>query len=384
MKMIPYGKQQISPEDIEAVAKALQSDFLTQGPMIKQFEQALCDYTGAKFAVTFSSGTAALHGAYATAGLTANHEAITTPISFAASSNAMMYCGAKPVFADIDPSSALITPSTVVPVITDKTKLITAVDLRGHPVDIAGFRTLADKNNLTLVRDAAHSLGATYSVSGKTYKVGSCSHEDLCCFSFHPIKSITTLEGGAVLTNRQDLYDRLQLFKQHGITKAKDKYVSSEFKNEAWYYEMIDLGYNYRMTDVQSALGLSQLKTLDQKISRRREIVSVYEQELKHLVRFLRSDDKNNQSGHHVAVILVPDGRRNELARRLKDKNIGTQVHYIPIYRHPYYQNQFGTNVHDFPNAETYFSQTLSLPLFPDLSESEQQYILDCVKRFFQ
>ncbi|PIV63376.1 MAG: UDP-4-amino-4,6-dideoxy-N-acetyl-beta-L-altrosamine transaminase, partial [bacterium (Candidatus Ratteibacteria) CG01_land_8_20_14_3_00_40_19] len=276
---IPYGHQWIDDGDIEAVIKVLKSDWITQGPKIKEFEEKIASYCGAKYAVAVSSGTAALHIASLSCGIKKGDEAITTPITFVASANCVLYCGGKPIFADIQPDTINIDPEKIKNKITKKTKAIIPVDFAGHPCDLKEIYNLAQENNLTVIEDASHALGAEY----RGTKIGSCKYSDMTVFSFHPVKIITTGEGGIVTTNNKEYYEKLLLFRNHGITKDSSKFSNGRAcsAGEKWYYEMQELGYNYRITDFQCALGVSQLKKIDKFIQKRREIVQRYNEAFK-------------------------------------------------------------------------------------------------------
>ena len=380
--MIPYGKQSINQDDKKAVLRALSAEFITQGPRAAEFEAALARYCGAKYVVVFSSATAGLHAACAVAGLKAGDEAITSPISFAASANCILYQGARVRFADVNADSAQITAETVAPVISKKTKVVIPVDFTGRPVAIAPLFALTQKKNLTLIVDAAHSLGATYSLRGREYRVGSCAHADMTVFSFHPVKSMTTAEGGAVTTNCKIHYERLLRFRQHGITKTQKDFVNPEFAKCGWYYEMQDLGYNYRLTDIQCALGLSQLKRLETFINKRRHIVDLYRDKLSGVVDFLSGDDNAFQSAHHLLPILVEPKRREFIFNKLRAAGIGVHLHYLPIYRLPYYTKNLPENFRNYPSAESYFRRAITLPVFPDLKKRDQDFVIKMVRKF--
>lgn len=369
--MIPYGHQSIDKSDIKAVIEVLKSDWLSQGPKIDEFERALAEYCGSKYAVIFSSGTAALHGAYFAAGLKSGDEFITTSLTFAATANAGLYLGAKPVFADID-ANLNLDPKEAEKKITAKTKVIVAVDFAGLPAQLEKLKRIARKNNLTLIEDGCHALGASY--MGK--KIGSIS--DLTTFSFHPVKSITTGEGGAVITNNKGHYEKLKIFRHHGIVRDPSKF--KEQSPGAWYHEMQELGYNYRITDIQAALGISQLKKLDRFIAARKRIAKNYKKSLTKLSKHLKfpSDNGNFSSAWHIYVIRLKGGlvkKRAEIFKKLREAGIGVQVHYLPVYWHPYYQG-LGYKKGLCPKAEEYYESAISLPIFPDLKLKDQQFII--------
>ncbi len=372
MKYIPYGRQHIDAGDIREVTRVLRSDWITQGPKVGEFEKSLCDYTGAKYAVAVSSGTAALHIACLAAGISSDDEVITSPVTFTASANCALYCGAKPVFADVFSDTVNIDPSEIERRITKKTRAIIPVHFSGHPCKIQEIFRIAKKHNALVIEDAAHALGAAYAYKGKKIKIGSCKHSDMTVFSFHPLKAITTGEGGAVLTNSKHLHDKLVLFRTHGITKDK---ISLKGKSAgAWYYEMHVLGYNYRITDIQCALGISQLGRLDSFIAKRRKIAKSYSKKLLGIkgISFL-GEKEYVDSAWHLYPIQVRSGRK-KVFDYLRSKNIGVQVHYIPVHLQPYYK-KMGYKKGDFPNAEKYYSGAISLPIYPGLSFKQVGYV---------
>lgn len=365
---IPYGKQSIDENDIKAVVDVLKSDFITTGPKIEEFERKVADYVGAKYAVAIANGTAALHAACFAAGIGEGDEVITTPITFAASANCALYCGATPVFADIDKESYNISPADIRRKLTEKTKAIIAVHFTGQPCEMDEIHKIADENNLIVIEDAAHALGADY----KGKKIGSLS--DMTTFSFHPVKHITTGEGGMIVTNDEKLYERLKLFRTHGITR-EEKYLSRNA--DPWYYEQIDLGYNYRITDIQCALGISQMDKLDDFVNKRRVLVERYNnafEEVSGIVVPKQVEGCNNS--YHLYVIQVEN--RLEVFNKLRTAGIGVNVHYIPVYKHPYYQKNGYADV-KCPNAEEYYEHCISLPLYPKLTVKEQDYVIEKV-----
>ncbi|MBD5089985.1 MAG: UDP-4-amino-4,6-dideoxy-N-acetyl-beta-L-altrosamine transaminase [Clostridiales bacterium] len=368
---IPYGRQCIEEDDIEAVVEVLCSDYVTTGPAVAEFEISVAEYTGAKYAVAVSNGTAALHVACLAAGIKEGDEVITTPITFAASANCVLYCGAKPVFADIEPDTYNIDPTKIEEKITSKTKAIIAVHFTGQPCKMDEIHEIAKKHNLFVIEDAAHALGAEY----KGKKVGSIS--DMTTFSFHPVKHITTGEGGMVTTNSKELYDRLILFRSHGITRD-ERFLE---KNEGgWYYEQLDLGYNYRITDIQCALGISQMKKLDRFVERRREIAKRYNEAFSDVKGIqIPKQEADCHNSWHLYVIQVLDKDRKEVFDTLRSKNIGVNVHYIPVYKHPYYQKNGYERV-CCKNAEQYYANAISIPMYPLLSKEEQEYVIETIK----
>ena len=365
---IPYGRQCIEQDDIDAVVAVLKGDYVTTGPNVEAFEKAVAEYTGAKYAVAVSNGTAALHVACLAAGIKEGDEVITTPITFAASANCVLYCGATPVFVDIEKDTYNMDPLDIERKITEKTKAIIAVHFTGQPCKMDEIHKIAKKHNLIVIEDAAHALGADY----KGQKVGSIS--DMTTFSFHPVKHITTGEGGMITTNSKELYDRLVLFRSHGITRNTEMMKKNEGN---WYYEQLDLGYNYRITDIQCALGITQLRKLNQFVSRRREIAAKYNEKLKnHPNLILPKQEEGCNNSWHLYVVQVVEKDRKEVFDALREKNIGVNVHYIPVYKHPYYQENGYKNI-CCENAETYYQQAISLPIYPLLTEEQQDYVIE-------
>ena len=377
-KILPYGHQWIDEEDIEAVSEVLHSDWITQGPKVTEFEKEFAKYVDTKYAVAVNSGTAALHDACFAAQIEKWDEAITSPITFAASANCVLYQGGTPIFADIDADTLNIDPVEIKKKITKKTKALIPVDFTGRPVDFEKILRIAKDNNLIIIEDASHALGATY----KRSKIGSIS--DMTIFSFHPVKHITTGEGGMVTTNNKEYYERLKLFRTHGITKDKDKLLNYD---GPWYYEMQELGYNYRLTDFQCALGLSQLKKIDRIIRRRREIVQKYNHEFKNVpeIKIPQINPVNSNPAWHIYMIQLnleklKVGRR-EIFEALKAENIGVNVHYIPVHLQPYYQKRFGYSLGDFPKAENYYSRAITLPVFPIMLDKDIDDVIKAVKK---
>ncbi len=372
---IPYGKQFIDERDIEAVVRVLKSDFITQGPTIEEFERRLAEYCGARFAVVFSSGTSALHSAYFAVGIREGDEFITTPITFVATSNAGLFLGAKPIFVDIEYETGNIDIYEIEKNITERTKLITVVHYAGHPVDMEKVKSIAERYNLKIIEDACHALGACY----KNSKIGSCVYSDLVVFSFHPVKHITTGEGGAVLTNDEKIYEKLKMFRNHGITKDSEKFLY-EFQGQ-WYYEMHLLGYNYRMTDFQSALGLSQLKKLDKFVNRRREIANIYNNAFMENPCFdLPIEREYAYHSYHLYTIRFRNPAiKKKVFNYLRKNGIGVQVHYIPVYKHPFYR-KIGYASTCLEKAEKFYESVLSLPLYPSLTELQIERVIKTVE----
>lgn len=377
--MIPYGRQNINENDIQAVVDVLRSDLITQGPVSEQFEKSVAEYCGARYAVAVASGTAALHLASLAAGFGAGHEVITSPITFVASSNCVLYCGATPVFADIDEKSYCIDVEQIDRQITPATRGIIPVHFAGHPCDMVAIHDLARKHKLIVIEDAAHAIGSEYTVGEQTFKVGSCAHSDMTIFSFHPVKNITSGEGGIVITNSQKLYQKLLLLRSHGITKNPEQMEENE---GLWYYEMQELGYNFRITDFQCALGLSQLKRLDNFIRRRRKIVKAYNQAFENEAELIIPFENDNAySAFHLYVVQFKSLDRLTVFNSLRDKGIGVHVHYIPVHLQPYYRNRFGRKLGDFPVAETYYRRVVTLPLYPTMSAQDVSCVIGAVQQ---
>lgn len=376
---IPYGKQYISQEDTDAVVKTLHSDFLTQGPAISEFEKNFAAYIGCKYAVAVSNGTAALHLPLLAIGLKEGDRIITTPITFAASGNAARYCGAEVHFADIDPDSYVISIDSVKKLLSQHPKgyykAIVPVDFGGYPVNLEQIRLLADEHGLFILEDACHSPGGYFVDSkGTKQNCGNSSYAHAAAFSFHPVKHIAAGEGGMITTNDEALYKKLMMLRTHGITKENMRCDFPEPEKQGlWYYEMQELGYNYRITDVQAALANSQLKRADAGIKRRHEIAEKYRKAFKDAPVKMQKNDAVHFNAHHLFVIEVKD--RKGLYDFLKENGIFAQVHYIPVHLMPYYK-QFGWKEGDFPNAEHYYKGCLSLPMYPTLTEEEQDFVI--------
>lgn len=369
--MIPYGKQTIEQDDIQAVVDVLKSDFLTTGPKIAEFEQTAADYVGAKYAVAISNGTSALHAACFAAGIEPGDEVITTPLTFAASANCVLYCGGTPVFADVDPKTYNIDPEDIQRKITDRTKAIIAVHLAGQPCDMDAIHSIAREHGLIVIEDGAHALGSVY----KGKKVGSMS--DMTTFSFHPVKPITTGEGGMIVTDNEDFYKKMILFRSHGITRDDSMMTRND---GPWFYQQFNLGYNYRITDIQCALGCSQMKKLDRFLARRKEIVARYNEAFADCDNIITPYQlSDTESGWHLYIVQVKKCDRRQVFENMREKGIGVNVHYIPVYMHPYYQEHGYENVH-CANAEEIYSHIISLPLYPGLTSEQQDYVIDTLK----
>ena len=379
--MIPYSCQYIDKDDIEAVVEALKSDFITQGPKIGEFEGALASYCRAKYAVAFNSGTSALHAAYYVAGLGPGDKFIVPAITFAATANAGVFLGARPIFADIEEDTGNIDPNQIEDLITSKTKLIVPVHYAGHPAELKKIYIIAKKYGLKVVEDACHALGAKY----RGVLIGSCQYSDMVVFSFHPVKHITTGEGGAVLTNSKEYYEKLLMFRNHGITKDSPKFKDQS--HGPWYYEMQFLGWNYRMTDFQAALGISQLKKLDKFIERRRTIAKIYNKAFKDNPYFDVPPEKDYVfSSYHLYSIRLKDRykhQKREIFKRLREKGLGVQVHYIPVYLQPYYQ-ELGYKKGECPSAEDFYQREISLPIYPAMGEKDIRYVKETIFKTFE
>ncbi len=371
--MIPYGRQHISEQDKDAVLSALGNDFLTTGPKIEKFEIAFAEFVGSKYAVAVSNGTAALHLSCLAAGLGKGDELITSPLTFVASANCALYCGATPKFSDID-EDGLLDPGRLT--FSEKTKVIIPVHYGGLPCKMSEIKEMADSKGVTVIEDACHALGATY----KDSKIGDCTYSHMTIFSFHPVKHLTTGEGGMITTNSKEFYDKLVALRSHGI-------VSDGLKNEShgpWYREMQMLGYNYRITDIQCALGLSQLSQLSSFIEKRKIIADRYNEAFKDMDKIGVVNQKSDRiNSYHLYVIKVPDVKmRYDLFIYLKDNGILCQVHYLPVYLNPYYES-LGYKKGLCVDAEKFYGRIISLPIFPDLTETEQAKVIRLVKGFF-
>ncbi|OSB11696.1 UDP-4-amino-4,6-dideoxy-N-acetyl-beta-L-altrosamine transaminase [Paraclostridium bifermentans] len=366
-KYLQYGRQYIDDEDIMSVIQALKSDFLTTGPLVEEFERKFADYVGAKYAVAVSNGTAALHIACLAAGLKKGDEGITTPITFAASSNCMLYCGAKPVFCDINLDDYNIDENKIKSYINENTKVILPVDFTGQCCNIGKIMEIAKENNLIVIQDASHSLGTKY----LDKQIGSIA--DMTTFSLHPVKTITSGEGGVVTTNSLALYEKLKLYKTHGITKSKGNLRNKE--HPEWYYEQIYLGYNYRITDLQSALGISQLNKIEKFITKRKLLVNTYNELLKDIDGIiLQKEEAYSDTSRHLYIIRLDLNKfkatRDDIYNALVAENIGVNIHYIPVYKHPYYK-EIGYEDIICENAETFYNSSITLPLHVNMDESD-------------
>jgi perosamine synthetase len=373
-RSIPYGRQWIDEEDIEAVVEVLRSDWLTTGPKVGEFEKEFARFTGAREAVAVSSGTAALHSIMHAIGVSPNDEVIVPPITFVATANVVVFQGGTPVFADVDPETLLIDPEEIKTKITPRTKAVIAVDYAGQPCNYDALRAIADRYGIILIADACHSLGARY----KGQNAGTLA--DLTAFSFHPVKHITTGEGGVVTTNTTELADKMRRFRNHGIDSDHRQRV----EQGTWYYEMVDIGYNYRITDFQCALGLSQLRKLPNWLIRRHEIAQQYNNAFSGIpaIRPLAVAPEVYHAYHLYVLGCYPESariNREYLFARLREEGIGANVHYIPVHLHPFYRKRFGYKEGDCPMAEKAYERIISLPIFPRMDKRDVSTVIDAV-----
>ncbi|MBS1998715.1 MAG: UDP-4-amino-4,6-dideoxy-N-acetyl-beta-L-altrosamine transaminase [Cyanobacteria bacterium SZAS LIN-2] len=377
---LPYGHQVISDADIAAVVATLKSDWLTQGPAIKAFEDAVAAYCKVKYAVAYSSGTAALHGAYFAAGIGEGDEIVTSPITFAATSNAAVYLGARPVFADVQAATGLIDPASARSRITARTKALVGIDFAGQPCDYDELAAIAAEKKIAFIVDAAHSLGGFYKDKP------AASRADMSILSFHPVKSITTGEGGMVLTNSADLYEKLCTFRTHGIVKDPAKLTVCE---GPWYHEMQFLGFNYRMCDLQAALGTSQMQSLEDFVGKRRELAAMYRRKIAQTLSAYFDcvpELEGRQSAYHLFPILVKTKpyaeTRKKVFEALHGENIGVQVHYIPTYKFPYYKELLGRDLSaEMPGAEEFYSREIGLPIFASMTEKDVDDVIAALQK---
>ncbi len=376
-----YGRQWITEEDAEEVKKTLLSNYITCGPKVNEVEKMLCEYTGAKYAVVVSNCTSALHIAAAVAGIKEGDELITTPLTFMASANCALYCGGKPVFADINPDTYNIDPASIEAHITPNTKAVVAVDFTGQVVEADKIREICDKHNLVFIEDAAHSIGSKY--NGK--KVGTIA--DMTCMSFHPVKTVTSGEGGAILTNNKDYYEKLMLLRSHGMEHDESKMLEGPHEG-IWYYEQQMLGFNYRMTDIQAALLCSQLRKIDSFIARRKEIVKKYDEAFKDMPELIiQKNIPESDTSRHLYIIQLNLDKLNCTRRQFFDamsaENIQCQVHYVPVYWFPYYKS-LGYEKGLCPNAEKVYKGIMSIPLYPRLTDSDVDDVIHAVKKIIE
>ena len=376
MKTLSYGRQWINDDDIAEVVRVLKGDWLTMGPTVSAFEESLASYAGVKHAVTFSSGTAALHGAMYAAGLGKGDYAITTALTFVATSNSAIYMGATPLFGDIDPETLCLDPKHAERLAAShagKVKAVVPVSFAGYPFDATPFREIAAKTGAVFIEDASHAWGGDRG----THKIGFDA--DMTTLSFHPVKHITTAEGGAVLTNSDDYAHKLRMFRNHGMTRDSAEFV--DVPDGVWHSEMQDLGYNYRLSEVHCALGLSQMKRLDAFVARRRELAALYLEQLAGVEGLILP---TSTDGHawHLFALQVREDLHKDMFMFLKENGINPQVHYRPVPLQPYYRQQFGYKAGDFPEAERYYSRAMSLPLFPLMEDSDVRRVTDTIKKF--
>ena len=376
-KLLPYGHQWIDEDDIRAVAEVLRTGWITQGPKIEEFEKKVAEYCGAKYAVAVSSGTAALHAACAVAGISQGEEVITTPITFLATANAIVYCGGKPVFADVKEDTLNIDPEEIQKRLSPKTKAILLTDFAGHPADLNEIEAIAKESGLIVIEDAAHAMGAEY----KGRKIGGLA--DMTTLSFHPVKHITTGEGGMILTNNEEFYEKLKIYRHHGMVRDREKLPKDE---GSWYYEMEWPGHNFRITDFQCALGLSQMNKLDRFIQRRREIAARYDEAFAEIEEIITPVEKESvKAVYHIYVIqlrteMLRVGRK-EIFEALRAENIGVNVHYLPVHLHPFYRREFGYKSGDYPKAERYYERAITLPIFPKMNDNDVEDVIEAVEK---
>ena len=384
-RFLPYGRQNIDQEDIQAVMKVFDGDYITQGPRIREFEEAFAVYVGAQYAVACNSGTSALHLACQALGLGDGDKLVTSPITFLASANCAQFVGADSMFVDIDPETYCMSIHELEKLLQKKNMdVVVPVHMAGHSVDMEAIFELKKKYGFHIIEDACHALGGKY----KGTKVGSCTFSEMSIFSFHPVKHITTAEGGAVTTNDKNLYEKLSRFRNHGMHKDLGDFINRElaFDNDGspnlWYYEMPEVGHNYRITDIQCALGLSQLRKSDKFIEKRREIARKYNDNFReNQLISVPFENENSTHAYHLYTILVDFDKlgksRNKVMKELLEFKIGTQVLYIPVHLQPYYAKKYGYRLRDFPVSEDYYNHCLSIPMFPSLTNAEVDYVIE-------
>jgi UDP-4-amino-4,6-dideoxy-N-acetyl-beta-L-altrosamine transaminase len=381
--MIPYSRQLISENDIKNVIKVLKSKIITQGKKVEEFEKKLSEYCNAKFAVTANSATSALHIACISLGLKKNDYLWTVPNTFVASSNCALYCGAKADFVDIDPSTnniSIFELKKKLKLAKSKKKLpkiIVVVHFGGHPCDLKEIKKLSKRYKFKIIEDASHALGATY----KKERIGNCKYSDITVFSFHPVKSITTAEGGAALTNDKKLYEEMSMLRTHGITKDKKKFKYKK-NNEPWYFEQQLLGYNYRMNEIEATLGISQLRSLDTFIKKRLKIAKIYDKYLSNLPIITPIKQREANSSYHLYTIRIKNGDRKKIFNFLRKNKIGVNVHYIPVVLHPFYK-KLGFKLKKYPHSLSFYRDSISIPIYPDLKFKDQLKVIRCIKSQF-
>lgn len=382
--MIPYGRQDINQADIDAVVNVLKSDFLTQGPMVPKFEQTVAQHVGAQYAFAVNSATSALHIACLALGLGPGDNLWTTPITFVASANCGLYCGAKVDFVDIDPKTYNLCPKALAVKLEQAEKegklpkVLVAVHLCGQPCDMEAIHTLAKRYNFSVIEDASHAIGGKY----KNEFIGNCRYSDITVFSFHPVKIITTAEGGMALTNNEALANKMALLRSHGITR--DPALMTHEPDGPWYYQQIDLGFNYRMTELQAAMGVSQMVRLDQFVARRHELAKRYDELLSELPVTTPWQHPDSYSGLHLYVMRLQldeiQPTHQQVFEALRENGIGVNLHYIPVHTQPYYQ-QMGFKAGDFPEAESYYAEAISLPMFQTMSDEQQDEVVAAIRK---
>jgi UDP-4-amino-4,6-dideoxy-N-acetyl-beta-L-altrosamine transaminase len=386
--MIPYGRQEITEADITEVEKVLRSDFLTQGPMVPRFEQSVANYCGVSYAVAVNSATSALHIACLALDLAPGDWLWTSPNTFVASANCGRYCGANVDFIDIDPKTYNIS----VELLSEKLKqaeksgrlpkIVIPVHFAGQPCDMPAIHDLSKHYGFKVIEDASHAIGSSYN----KIKVGSCAHSDITVFSFHPVKIITTGEGGMALTNNEDYANRIRRLRAHGITNDKEL-MQPRPENEIWNYQQIELGFNYRMNDIQAALGLSQMKLLNERVNKRHEIAKLYNTELKNLPVILPWQSPETYSSYHLYPIRIKENIKKKMQLQVYDKlwqnDIKVNLHYTPVHRHPYYEN-LGFKKNDFPEAEKFHREVISIPMFPTLTNKQQNFVIKSLENIIE
>jgi UDP-4-amino-4,6-dideoxy-N-acetyl-beta-L-altrosamine transaminase len=395
-KFLPYGKHHVTQDDIDAVIEVLKSDWLTQGPAVPEFEEALADRVGSAEAIACANGTTALHLAMLALDLKPGEAAVTTPITFLSSANCARFVGADVHFADVDSKSGLIDPNSIARLLDEdserRIKAIIPVHFAGQPADLPAIHKIAQEHGAIVVDDGCHAIGATYDYEGETYRVGGNPHSDMTVFSFHPVKHVAMGEGGAITTDNPELAERLRLFRNHGIIRndfvSRDMALNREGIPNSWYYEMTELGFNYRMTDIQAALGLSQLRRLPDVLARRREIAEYYQKLISNAFDDeVQPLDVRAQISHayHLFVVKIDFDRlgvsRAVVMNKLRSQGIGTQVHYIPVHLQPYYRENCGTGPGDLPRAESYYCEAISLPMYPDLTNEDVERVVTNMQR---
>ena len=383
MNFIPYGRQNINQNDIDSVIETLKSDWITQGPMIEKFENKLSNYTSAKYVSALNSATSALHIACLSMGVGKGDIVWTSPVTFVASANCALYCGAEIDFVDIDDRTFNMSVSKLEEKLKQAKnfnrlpKVVIPVHLTGQSCDMEKIFELSKIYGFKIIEDASHAIGGKY----KNLPVGNCKFSDICVFSFHPVKIVTTAEGGACLTNSLELHEKIQMLRTHGITRNES--LMKGDSHGPWYYEQIDLGYNYRMTDIQAALGFSQLDRLDEFISMRHKVANKYTELLKRVDVKLPYQHPDSYNSYHLFIIRVPKEKRKELFVKLREANIGVNVHYLPVHMQPYYSS-LGFSRGNYQSAENYYEEAISIPMFPTLKDEEIEYVCSKIKEFLQ